>query len=93
MRELENAPEIQNSFKTFVHNSSLPSSSLLGSVFLPRISNKFSLGAPTPIRPKVGMNYDKRRARRREGAKDKAPECAIAAGRRAGDKLGVWSPF
>ena len=38
MRELENAPEIQNSFKTFVHDSSLPSSSLLGSVFVPRIS-------------------------------------------------------
>ena len=30
------------------------------------------------------MNYGKRRARRREGAGDKAPECAIAAGRRVG---------
>ena len=38
MRELENAPEIQNSFKTFVRDCSLPSSSLLGSVFVPRIS-------------------------------------------------------
>ena len=47
-------------------------------------SNKFSLGAPTSKRPKVGMNYGKRRARRREGAGDKAPECAIAAGRWVG---------
>ena len=44
-------------------------------------SNKFSPGAPTPKRPKVGINHGKRRARRREGAGDKAPECAIAAGR------------
>ena len=47
-------------------------------------SNKFSPGAPTPKRPKVGINHGKRRARRREGAGDKAPECAIAAGRRVG---------
>ena len=47
-------------------------------------SNKFSLGAPTPKRPKVGINHGKRRAQRREGAGDKAPECAIAAGRRVG---------
>ena len=44
-------------------------------------SNKFSPGAPTPKRPKVGINHGKRRARRWEGAGDKAPECAIAAGR------------
>ena len=30
------------------------------------------------------MNYGKRRVRRREGTGDKAPECAIAAGRRVG---------
>ena len=47
-------------------------------------SNKFSPGAPTPKRPKVGINHGKRRARRREGAGDKAPECAIAAGRWVG---------
>ena len=47
-------------------------------------SNEFSPGAPTPKRPKVGMNYGKRRARRREGAGDKAPECAIAAGKWVG---------
>ena len=47
-------------------------------------SDKFSPGSPTPKRPKVGMNYGKRRARRREGAGDKAPACAIAAGRRLG---------
>ena len=42
-------------------------------------SNKFSPGAPTPKRPNFGMNYGKRRARRREGARAKALECAIAA--------------
>ena len=47
-------------------------------------SNKFSPGAPTPKRPQVGMNCGKRRARRRKGAGDKAPEGAIAAGRRVG---------
>ena len=47
-------------------------------------SNKFSPGAPTPKRPKIGINHGKRRARRREGAGDKAPECAIAAGRWVG---------
>ena len=47
-------------------------------------SNKFSPGAPTPKRPKVGINHGKRRARRREGAGDKAPECATAAGRWVG---------
>ena len=47
-------------------------------------SNKFSPGAPTAKRPKVGINHGKRRARRREGAGDKAPECAIAAGRWVG---------
>ena len=91
MRDLENAQEIQKYFKTFVHDCSLPSSSLLGaqvscqeSANQNRHSNKSSPGAPTPKRPKVGMNYGKRRARRREGAGDKAPECAIAAGRRVG---------
>ena len=43
-------------------------------------SNKCSPGTPTLKRPQVGMNYGKRRARRREGAGDKAPECAIAGG-------------
>ena len=38
MCELENAPEIQKYFKTFVHDCNLPSSSLLGSVFVSRIS-------------------------------------------------------
>ena len=38
MCELENAPEIQKYFKTFVHDCSLPSSSLLGLVFVSRIS-------------------------------------------------------
>ena len=38
MCELENAPEIQNYPKTFVHDCSLPSSSLLCSVFVSRIS-------------------------------------------------------
>ena len=47
-------------------------------------SNKFSPGAPTPKRPKAGINHGKRRGRRREGAGDKAPECAIAAGRWVG---------
>ena len=47
-------------------------------------SNKFSPGAPTPKRAKVGMNYGKRQARRREGAGDKAPECAIVVGRWVG---------
>ena len=37
-------------------------------------SSKFSSGAPTPKRPKVGMNYGERRARRREGGGDKAQE-------------------
>ena len=36
--ELENAPEIQKYFKTFVHDCSLPSSLLVGSVFVSRIS-------------------------------------------------------
>ena len=38
MCELENAPKIQKYPKTFIHDCSLPSSSLLGSVFVPRIS-------------------------------------------------------
>ena len=38
MCELENAPEIQKYPKTFIHDCSLPSSSLLGSVFVSRIS-------------------------------------------------------
>ena len=33
---------------------------------------------------KFRINHGKRRARRREGAGDKAPECAIAAERRVG---------
>ena len=44
-------------------------------------SNRFSPGAPTRKRPKVEMSYGMRRARRREGAGAKAPECAIAARR------------
>ena len=46
--------------------------------------NKFSLGTPTPKRPKVGMSYWKRRTRRQEAVGPKAPECAIAAGRWVG---------
>ena len=42
MCELENAPEVQKYFKTFVHDCSLPSSFLLGSVFVVR--NKTWLG-------------------------------------------------
>ena len=38
MCELENAAEIQKYPKTFIHDCSLPSSSLLGSVFVSRIS-------------------------------------------------------
>ena len=38
MCELENAPEIPKYFKTFVHDCSLPSSFLLCSVFVSRIS-------------------------------------------------------
>ena len=38
MCELENAPEIQNYPKTFIHDCSLPSSFLLRSVFVSRIS-------------------------------------------------------
>ena len=38
MCELENVPEIQKYFQTFVHDCSLPSSSLLGSVFVSRNS-------------------------------------------------------
>ena len=38
MYELENAPEIQKYPKTFVHDCSLPSSFLLRSVFVSRIS-------------------------------------------------------
>ena len=38
MCELENAPEIQKYPKTFVHDCSLPSSFLLRSVFVSRIS-------------------------------------------------------
>ena len=34
-------------------------------------SNKFSPGVPTPKRPQFGMNYGKRRVRRREEAGDK----------------------
>ena len=72
------------------HDCSLPSSFSLRSVLCQesvnrnRDINKFSPGAPTPKRPKVGMNHGKRRARRREGAGDKAPECAIASGRWVG---------
>ena len=91
MCELGNAPEIQRYPKpAFIHDCSLPSSFLLcslscqESVNRNQDSNKFSPGAPTPKRPKVGMNYGKRRARRREGAGDKAPECSIAAGRWVG---------
>ena len=47
-------------------------------------SNRFSPGAPTRKRPKVEISYGKRRARRREGAGAKVPECAIAAGRWVG---------
>ena len=43
--------------------------------------NKFSLGAPTRKRHKLGMSYGKRQARRRKGEGNQAPECAIAAGR------------
>ena len=38
MCELENAPEIQKYPKTFIHDCRLPSSSLLRSVFVSRIS-------------------------------------------------------
>ena len=38
MCELENAPKIQKYPKTFIHDFSLPSSFLLGSVFVSRIS-------------------------------------------------------
>ena len=47
-------------------------------------SNKFSPGAPTPKRPKVGMNYGKRRARRREGVGDKAQEVCHRCGKVGG---------
>ena len=43
-------------------------------------SNKFSLGAPTRKRHKLGMSYGKRQARRRKGEGTKELECAIAAG-------------
>ena len=43
-------------------------------------SSKFSPGAPTPKRPEVGMNYGKTRARRREGAGDKAQEVCHRCG-------------
>ena len=90
MCELENAPKIQKYPKTFIHDCSFPSSFSLRSVLCQESvnrnqdSNKFSPGAPTPKRPKVGINHGKRRARRREGAGDKAPECATAARRWVG---------
>ena len=39
MCELENVSEIQKYFKTFVHDCSLPSSFLLGSVFVSSIAD------------------------------------------------------
>ena len=80
-------PQKFKSIPTVVHDCSLPyyaQFSCQESVNRNQDSNKFSTGAPTPKRPKVGMNYGKRRALRREGAGAKAPECAIAAGRRVG---------
>ena len=57
-------------------------------------SNKFSLGAPTPKRPKVGMSYGKKRARRREGAGElRRQRVPSPRGGGWGDKLGVWFPF
>ena len=42
-------------------------------------SNKYSPGAPTPKRPKVGMSYDgKRRARRWKGAGAKVSRCLVS---------------
>ena len=83
-QKFKSIPRLLSMIVVCLHPSYYAQFSCQESVNRNQDSNKFSPGAPTPKRPKVGMNYGKRRARRREGAGDKAPECAIAAGKWVG---------
>ena len=83
-QKFKSIPRLLSMIVVCLHPSHYAQFSCQESVNRNQDSNKFSPGAPTPKRPKVGINHGKRRARRREGAGDKAPECAIAAGRWVG---------
>ena len=87
-QKFKSIPRLLSMIVVCLHPSYYAQFSCQESVNRNQDSNKFAPGAPTPKRPNVGMNYGKRRARRRGGARDKAQEVCHRCG-----KVGVATNY